>query len=554
MKEIALKFKGNFPKFMFVDKLISYTDIGKAVIYHSVIKQLHLKTRLRYPAPYWILDVILSSYELSLNSAVEKETEAFTFLLQTSLAKELVKLFLISDKMKKIHSDDPWQITKNFPIGIIGAGLIGTSIAHLFIEKGYKVILIDQNQEILGFGLKKIELLLIHNKQDKEKLKQVKLSTSINELKDCEIIYESINENLDDKKSLYKNLESVINSDAVLITTTSSFILNQLFSDSKLKNYFRMQFQYPSHKTSFVEITLNEKLGESLKFKAQKISKEIGKAPVITKDSMGHVSTRILISTLSEVLEMIKEGYKLNDIQHQLNVFGFQLKILDFIDAIGIDEVQMIIDSLQEKHKSRFPQNQFIQDLYKEKSYGRKTYKGFYLFFENGQKDVSLNDTFKLKLEKIKKVKSVDVLERIYYRILNESFYIFQEGLVDELDKIDYITVSLGICPPNSGGIFGIFKEFKPKEICEKMKELKKTYGERFELNNLIEERKKFDRLFSNEEFKESSNKIDPGISWNNFPKPRNYAMVWFKWALIGIFILGYLLYYIFGRKTFKIK
>lgn len=551
MKEIALNFRGNSSKWMLLDKLVSYTDLGKAIIYHSVVKQLHIKTRLRYPAPYWILDVILSSYELSTASAIDKETEGFAHLIKTPIAKELTKLFLISDKLKKIQNDDNWILSKNRTIGVIGAGLMGSSIAHIFIEKGFNVLLIDQSKEILEFGVKRVQLLLNHTLQGTDKISQLKVDTKLEGLKDCDIIFESINENLDEKVKLFQSLESIVDPSSIIITTTSSLSLNQLFKDSKLKKYMRMQFQYPSHKTPYVEISLND---QSLKTQGQKIAKEIGKVPIITKDSQGHVSSRILATALSEILEMINEGYKLNDIQHQMNVFGFQIKTLEFIDAIGIDELKVVIDSLQESYKDRFPQNTFIQDLYKEKSYGRKTYQGFYMFNEDGKKDVSLNDTFKLKLEKIPKKRSIDVLEKIYYRILNESFYIFEEKLVEEFDVLDFITVSLGICPPNTGGIFGIFRNFKPKEILEKLRGLEKNYGPRFKPNSLIEERKKFDRLFSNEECKESSQKIDQGISWNNFPKSRNYGMVWFKYGLLALLFVLYLLYYIFGRRFIKFE
>lgn len=127
-------------------------------MYNQVTKSLHVNTKLKFPAPYWILEVILKAHELPEKKALEAERLAFAHLLHTDVAQNLMRLFLVQDGLKK-QSKVSLNWDKPSTIGVVGAGLMGAGIAQLLLVKGFSVVLVDTSKQLLGEGLKRIKIL-----------------------------------------------------------------------------------------------------------------------------------------------------------------------------------------------------------------------------------------------------------------------------------------------------------------------------------------------------------------------------------------------------------
>jgi 3-hydroxyacyl-CoA dehydrogenase len=402
---------------------------------------------------------------------------------------------------------------------------------------------------VLKDAKSRIELLLKHSSVDSTKLDSITTSTSLDAVKDVEFLFDAIPEDLEAKKSLMKILEKIVSKDTHVITCTSSLLVSDVFKDSIFQNHARMNFEYPIFKYPYVEVTASDEMY----VKIQKLCKEFKKIPYRVKEAIGGVSPRLLTVVLSEILEMIHSGYKIADIQQSIGTYGLSIRTLDLLDAIGIDQFHNVVENLVGQFPNRFAQNPFVTDLYKEKSFGRKSAIGFSLYLDGGRKDIGLNDTFRDELAKIKKKTGNDILERILFRLLNESMFILEERLVEDPYIIDVITSSLGITAFQEGGIFALFQNWKPIDILDRLKKLEGLYGSRFSPPQLLKDRVKFDRLLTNDKVTgESSKVLLTPFNWDLFPKARNHAWVFWKWGAVAILIVGFFLVRVFSGRTKK--
>jgi hypothetical protein len=309
-----------------MDKVVRNTDLGRALIYNQVIKQLNSRTKLKYPAPYWILEILLESCETSVLSAVEMEIYAFEKLLKTSMAKKLTRLFIVQDKLKKLYPNPTsWIFPKEF--GIIGGGMVGTSFAHILLLKGYSVILIAKDETKAS---KKIEFLLKFSEDSHQLkkgesvnlLKNLRISTSLSSLKEVDFVIESIQESLESKQKLISELKLKENA---ILTSSSSTLISSL-------DTIGLHLMYPFHRIPIAEIITKKETKEQDIEKVFKFAREIGKIPVVLNGKS--IISNLLGCLFCETLEMVSAGYPITVIQKEIRDADFTIQIVDLMGKL----------------------------------------------------------------------------------------------------------------------------------------------------------------------------------------------------------------------------
>jgi 3-hydroxyacyl-CoA dehydrogenase len=208
------------------------------------------------------------------------------------------------------------------------------------------------------------------------------------------------------------------------------------------------------------------------------------------------------------------------------------------------DEIQHWIENNQ-----RLTEHPILTKLIQEGCLGKKTLKGFNLYYENGSLG-NMNPSFKDELIKIKNKippKKLNIIDRFLFRSLNECLGLIEEKVVTNEEILDLVSVSIGY-PPDSGGICSIFRHWKPSDIVEKMKEFETEYGSQFKPSPLLLKREKFDRLFTDDKVVESTKKTKEDIVFSNFPTPKQLSSVWTKWTIFMVVILGFVFFNFFVR------
>jgi len=194
-------------------------------------------------------------------------------------------------------------------IGIVGTGIIGIDIARLAAQSWQEVVLKSRIKYRLHKAIKIIEhhLLKMMSVEEKNKvLRKVKLTTNYQDLAGVDIVIESVIEDIQVKKEIFKKLDKVCPTKVVLATNTSSLSIDKLASvTSNPSRVIGMHFFNPVAKMRLVEVIYGKKTSqETIKFVVD-LAKQMHKVPVLVKDSPGFIVNRALMPYLNEAIKTL---------------------------------------------------------------------------------------------------------------------------------------------------------------------------------------------------------------------------------------------------------
>lgn len=276
-------------------------------------------------------------------------------------------------------------------IGVIGAGVMGTGVAHRFAEYGYQIILIDIISEILDKSMMTIERnIMIHNMMNKDKLekstilKRIQVSTSYEALKDVDVIIENISEIIDQKLKLYQQIDKITKDECFYLVNTSCVPISKIAS--VLKNpcqVIGVHFMNPVPIQKFSEVVKTSSIAEEdLEFIIEFLKKVKIECTVIS-DSPGFVSNRLSHLFMNEAANIVMEGIATPEQVDMIFTKGFHHETgpLHTADLIGIDTVVNSIDVLYESFQdSKFECSPYLRDMVKKGELGLKCKKGFFQY------------------------------------------------------------------------------------------------------------------------------------------------------------------------------
>ncbi|GEM50697.1 hypothetical protein EB1_04870 [Empedobacter brevis NBRC 14943 = ATCC 43319] len=302
-------------------------------------------------------------------------------------------------------------------IGIIGGGAMGSGIAQVFAQTGNTVVLYDTNQEALDRSkqnlAKTFEKLVAKEKYTAEKAQEIQNSIeyvgSLEAFADIDLMIEAIIENLEIKKSVFKQVEEIVSETCILASNTSSLSIASIASAcSKPERVIGIHFFNPAPLMALVEVIPAVQTRDGLAEEIRTLIQSVGKLPVITKDTPGFIVNRVARPFYGEAIRILEEGMaNVETIDFAMtSLGGFRMGPFELMDFIGHDVNYRVTESVFEsffydpKFKPSFSQKR----LFEAGFYGRKSGRGFYNYAEGAErKSPSQNQV---------------LLEKIYKRIL----------------------------------------------------------------------------------------------------------------------------------------
>jgi 3-hydroxybutyryl-CoA dehydrogenase len=273
-------------------------------------------------------------------------------------------------------------------IGVIGAGTMGSGIAHAFAQsEGYYVALCDINEEFAQRGKNKIakslEGRVSNGKMDKAAADEIlsKITTGTKEICfDCDLVVEAASENMAIKKQTFKELQNICKSDAIFATNTSSLSITEIGAGLD-RPVIGMHFFNPAPVMKLVEVTAGLNTPAEMVEKIRKVSESLGKVPVSVEEGPGFVVNRILIPMINEAVGIYADGVaSIEGIDAAMKLgANHPMGPLALGDLIGLDVVLAIMEVLQnETGDPKYRPHTLLRKMVRGNQLGVKTGKGFY--------------------------------------------------------------------------------------------------------------------------------------------------------------------------------
>jgi 3-hydroxybutyryl-CoA dehydrogenase len=308
-------------------------------------------------------------------------------------------------------------------IGIIGAGVMGSSIAEVFAYNGFNVLLKDQKIEYVNNGIKHIKNILNDFKSYAEKVPEreinriekngivlseeqkkmvrgnlardinieeitgrIGIAESYSDLSDCSLIIEAIFEKQEIKNSLFKELSEYLSDRTILASNTSSLSITEMASNYKYpENNVIIHFFNPPYTLPLVEIVpaiqTSEKTVDYVFNLIKGMSNHREKmVPVKAKERSGFIVNRILIQVINEAIKLVENGVadkESVDIAMKKGA-GFPMGPFELGDYVGLDIVYDVLESFHRSYGDAYIPPEILKNMVIAGYTGRKAGKGFY--------------------------------------------------------------------------------------------------------------------------------------------------------------------------------
>ncbi len=273
-------------------------------------------------------------------------------------------------------------------VGIIGAGTMGSGIAQAFaMTDGFEVRLCDIKQEFADGGKAKIEKNL-NFLVKKEKITQDKANEILGKIKtglkdictDCNLVVEVAPENMEIKKTTFKELMDIVPKDCMFASNTSSLSITEL-GNGLDRPMIGMHFFNPADRMELVEVIRGENTPDDMNDKIIDIAKQIGKTPVQVNEAAGFAVNRILIPMINEAICVLEAGVASAEDIDTAMILGCNHPMgpLHLGDYIGLDICLAIMEVIyNETGDSKYRPAPLLRKMVRAGKLGCKTKVGFF--------------------------------------------------------------------------------------------------------------------------------------------------------------------------------
>ena len=380
-----------------------------------------------------------------------------------------------------------------YPVGVVGAGLMGCGIAQAIATAGRKVVLCARDADRATAAVERIRTSLERRvslgRMSKADCDQVAgkispASSIAHDLGQCRLVIESVSEDRSAKGDVLHRIEWAVASDALVATNTSGLAVSGLATAlHRPERFLGLHFFSPAERMPLVEVVKGEITSEFAVEDGLAFVRSIGKVPIVVRDGPSFFATRVFAAYLDEATCMLQEGVEAELIEAAATATGRTLGPLATLDETGIElnlqqARQAKADGLP-AHFRRLLAEPVLRALVEAGRGGRHRGGGFYDWPPNGKRELWAGiRTLYPPVEHQPERRSLEV--RLLAAEAREAMRCLEEGTVASADDADVASV-LGLGFPKSlGGIARWVETFGVGEFVDLCTKLAVLHGERF--------------------------------------------------------------------------
>jgi 3-hydroxybutyryl-CoA dehydrogenase len=275
-------------------------------------------------------------------------------------------------------------------VGVVGCGLMGAGIAQVSAQSGFTTIAREVSPELVEKGIKSIEKNLtrlvekgvITEAAKSETRSRLRGTTSLEDLKDCDVVIEAIIEQLPAKRELFTALDGICPAATIFASNTSSLTITEIAAATRRPQRFvGLHFFNPVPVMKLVEVVKTIATDPVVYDEMVAFGAKLGKTPVRANDSGGFIVNRLLVPYLLDAIRALEEGVgSVVDIDNSMKLgCGYPMGPFTLLDFVGLDTTlyisQIMFDEFKEK---RFAAPPLLKRMVLAGWIGKKSGRGFY--------------------------------------------------------------------------------------------------------------------------------------------------------------------------------
>lgn len=456
-----------------------------------------------YVAPFKAIEAVENGLSFDIEADIDREGDLFCDCAISDVAKNLIGIFLNTRSAGRLPRTEGKEPAKIRTAVMLGGGVMGSGIVNLLLKGGFETVLWDINQEAVDRGIaavrKTFEYPIKQKKMTQTDLesmlaKQLKTTTSLEEAKDADLIIEAVLEDMNVKQDVWKKLEAICRPETVFATNTSALPITEMAS--VLQDPGRMiglHFFNPAHRMPLLEIICAEKTSDQTLATSVAFARKIKKTPIVVNDAPGFYVSRQLGGLFGGSVYLVADGVDGNQIERVMKDFGMPMGPAELSDLTGIDINYRVNKTFEKRLGDRYKIHPLTELVYQTGCYGRKTGAG-YMDYSGGRpvpnkKVVDVVQGY-LSTNNVspKKVSDQEIVDAMLALAINEAALMVEQGVCDRPQDMDLAMIYGTGFPPYRGGIFRYADKWGIPNVHNKLVELEKQYGARFQPANLLKE------------------------------------------------------------------
>ncbi len=457
-------------------------------------------------APLRAIESVMNAAEMDFDAGMRREREIFLDLRDGPEARAMRHLFRAERAAAKIDDlPDGAPITDIRSVGIVGFGTMGQGIALAIARAGLDVIAVEVAEDRLDAGLEALAKGLAdrvargrmsQDAMDAE-LGRISGTTNMHDLADVDMVIEAAIEDMDVKKSIFRDLDSICRGDTILATNTSSLDIDEIAAATGRPELVAgAHFFAPAQVMKLLELVRGSATSPHTMGALMTLAKKASKVGVAAGNAFSFIANRMYHRYTWQAYFMLQEGAEPAEVDAAMQDFGFPLGCLAVGDMSGLD-VAYHVRKAQRDIGDIPPDMPYpvVADRIVEKGWlGRKTGQGWYDYTDGkptpspAVSDLIFAVSDELDINR-RKIDADEIRERCLFALINEGATLLGRGVASRPGDIDVIWRYGYGFPVWRGGPMFMADDMGLDRVLETLKRLASAHGPHFNPAPLIEER-----------------------------------------------------------------
>jgi 3-hydroxyacyl-CoA dehydrogenase/enoyl-CoA hydratase/3-hydroxybutyryl-CoA epimerase len=351
-----------------IDRLLTWTPLGRNMVRRKVRESLWRETRGNYPAPPEALESAVFGLAAGIEAGLKDERRRLGKLIVSPESKALIHVYFATEEAQKLGRGAKEEAAA-MRIGVVGAGTMGAGISSAFLAQGFFVSAVETvpqvRERLFPYLQKALSKKRSLGEAERAKLLlNIAIGSELSQLAGCEVVIEAIVEDREKKRELFSALplSGKNGSKVIIASNTSSLPITGLARDlDRASQIVGMHFFNPVEKMPLVEIIRGRETSDRAVSVTTALTAALGKYPVVVADVPGFLVNKVLTPYLIEASHLLRDGCSIKAIDDAAVRFGFPMGPIRLLDEIGLDVAAKVSSVMHGAYGDRMKGERFLE-------------------------------------------------------------------------------------------------------------------------------------------------------------------------------------------------